>query len=197
VSFSTDSGQLRRPPAGVLDETFGAFVFAWEGTAVADRRADATGVRQRLEAASAAGVHAFVVSGSHVGEVDRQLLAKPSGPGRLHLCLDDGSEVFEVTSDGPTLVWQRTTSNDEERSLDLAAALMVSRLRERGVDAQVVGRPMGRRKVDLIPDAGWADPRNGRLDELLDAVTARLRTGGIASLAEVVAMAATRPGRPG
>ena len=85
---------------------------------------------------------------------------------------------------------QRTTTGRKECSLDRAAALAVSRLRERGVDAQVVGRPLGRRKVDLIPEAAWADPRNDGLDELLDAVAARLRNGGIASLAEVVAVAA-------
>jgi hypothetical protein len=87
-------------------------------------------------------------------------------------------------------VWQRTTTDDEECLLDRAAALTVSRLRERGVKAQVVGRPMGRRKVDLVPEAAWTDPSQEGLDELLDSVTARLRTAGIASPAEVVDMAA-------
>ena len=58
-------------------------------------QADAVGVRARVEALSAAGVHLFVVSGTHVGNVDGQLGARPTGPGRLHLCLNRGSEVFD------------------------------------------------------------------------------------------------------
>src|SRR5664280_3589824 len=39
-----------------LDETFEAIVFDWDGTAVPDRQADASEVRGRIEALSAAAV---------------------------------------------------------------------------------------------------------------------------------------------
>ena len=46
----------------MVDETFEAIIFDWDGTAVVDRNADASGVRDRIEALCAAGVHVFVVS---------------------------------------------------------------------------------------------------------------------------------------
>ncbi len=176
-------------PGDVADATFEAFVFDWDGTAVPDRQADATAVRARVEALCAAGVHVFVVSGTHVGNVDGQLAARPSGPGRLFLCLNRGSEVFEVTSAGPAVVAKREPSAEEERGLDVAARLAVDRLRARGIDARVVSQRLNRRKIDLIPDPGWADPPKARIGELLHAVTERLDRAGVAGLGEVVAVA--------
>ncbi len=180
---------MRRPLRRIVDETFEAFVFDWDGTAVPDRAAEATALRRRVEALCAAGVHVFVVSGTHVGNVDGQLQARPSGPGRLHLCLNRGSEVFGVGPDGPVLVWRRTATDAEERALDRAAALAVECLRHRGIDARVVSQRLNRRKIDLIPEPAWADPPKARIDELLEAVTARLHAAGTGGLAEVVALA--------
>ena len=59
------------------------------------------------------GVHVVIVSGTHLGNVNGQLAARPAGPGRLHLCLNRGSEVFEVTSDGVALVWHRTATDGD------------------------------------------------------------------------------------
>ena len=81
-----------------FDRTFEAIVFDWDGTAVPDRRADASAVRQRIEALLALGVDVAIVSGTHVGNVDGQLNARPHGPGRLWMCLNRGSEVFEVNA---------------------------------------------------------------------------------------------------
>src|SRR5690348_4120255 len=87
-----------------LDRRFEAVAFDWDGTAVPDRAADATEVRDLVEQLCAVGMEIVVVSGTHVGNVDGQLLARPDGPGHLHLCLNRGSEVFVVGSDGPSLV---------------------------------------------------------------------------------------------
>ena len=146
-------------------------------------------LRARVEALCAAGVHVFVVSGTHVGNIDGQLRARPAGPGRLHLCLNRGSEVFEVGSGGPELRWRRTASPDEEAALDRTAGLVVEQLGARGMAARVVSKRLNRRKIDLIPEPAWADPPKARIGELLDAVAARLRAAGIAGLSEVVAVA--------
>jgi trehalose/maltose hydrolase-like predicted phosphorylase len=185
-------------PEVLAETTFEAVVFDWDGTAVADRAADATAVRDRVEALSAAGMHVAVVSGTHVGNIDGQLAARPQGPGRLHLCLNGGSEVFEVTGDGPALAWRRTATPDEDRALDRAAALTVERLRAAGLEARVVDMPpappaaragpLNRRKIDLIPEPAWADPPRARIGELVDAVGHRLAATGLAGLAEVVAI---------
>ena len=90
------------PP--LLARRFDALVFDWDGTAVTDRDADASAVREVVEALCATGVHIVVVSGTHVGNVDGQLRARPSGPGRLFLALNRGSELFEVGVDGPRIV---------------------------------------------------------------------------------------------
>ena len=113
------------------DETYEALVFDWDGTVVPDRQADAKGARERVEALSDAGVHMFVVSGTHVENVDGQLRARPHGRGHLFFCCNRGSEVFEVTDEGPQLLYRRTASVEEDRALDLAAAQTVDRLRER------------------------------------------------------------------
>ena len=53
-------------------------------------------MRRLVEEACAAGLELAVVSGTHVGNVDGQLAARPAGPGGLVLALNRGSEVFRV-----------------------------------------------------------------------------------------------------
>ncbi|HEX2737102.1 MAG TPA: hypothetical protein VHP57_03090, partial [Acidimicrobiia bacterium] len=117
-----------RPAA--IDHRFEAILFDWDGTAVPDRSADANRVRTVIESLCAASVDVAVVTGTHVGNVDGQLQARPKGPGRLLLALNRGSEVFEVTEAGPQLVERRQATPDEDAMLDAAAKLTVARLGE-------------------------------------------------------------------
>ncbi len=172
-----------------LARRFEAIVFDWDGTAVPDRHADATRLRRLVEDACAAGVELAVVGGTHVGNLDSQLAARPTGPGGLVLALNRGSEVFRVDRDGPQLVYRRTTSADENAVLSRAAQLTVERLAVRGVVARTVSERLNRRKIDLIPGLGWEDPPKARIDELLIAVQARLATAGIDGLTEAVEIA--------
>ena len=75
-------------------------VFDWDGTAVPDREADASRIRSLVETLCSRGFDVGIVSGTHVGNVDGQLMARPAGPGVLHLCLNRGSEVYVVGPDG-------------------------------------------------------------------------------------------------
>jgi trehalose/maltose hydrolase-like predicted phosphorylase len=172
-----------------LDESFEALIFDWDGTAVPDRQADATGLRTRIEALCATGLHLFVVSGTRLGNVDGQLQARPRGPGALHMCCNRGSEVFEVTETGPSLVHRRTASPEEDKALDQAAELTAKALQAHGLDTAVVTGRLNRRKIDLIPVAEWADPKKADFAQLAEAVTARLTNAGISGLAEVVELA--------
>jgi trehalose/maltose hydrolase-like predicted phosphorylase len=162
-----------------LDRRFDAFVFDWDGTAVPDRRADASGVRAAVERSCALGVDVAVITGTHIGNVDPQLGARPAGPGRLFLCLNRGSEVYRVDADGPELVERRQATPEEDASLDAAAAEMVARLAEKGLHAEIVSQRLNRRKIDLIPEPEWADPPKARIDELLAAVQRRLGAAGL------------------
>jgi trehalose/maltose hydrolase-like predicted phosphorylase len=172
-----------------LDRRFEAFVFDWDGTAVPDREADATDVRRRLEALCALGAEVAVVSGTNVVNVDGQLGARPSGPGRLYLCLNRGSEVFRVDADGPRLVYRRAATPAEDAVLTSAAEAAARRLAERGLRTEIVSARLNRRKIDLIPEPGWSDPPKARIAELLEAVEGRLVAAGLQGLREAAAIA--------
>ncbi|MGZ4140974.1 MAG: glycosyl hydrolase family 65 protein [Actinomycetota bacterium] len=170
------------------DRRFEALVFDWDGTAVPDRQADASEVRERIEALCRAGVDVFIVSGTHVGNVDGQLRARPTGPGRLFLCLNRGSEVFRVEDGDPVLVWRRTATPDENAALDRAAARAVEELARHGLEARIVSERLNRRKIDIIPLPEWDDPPKARIDELLDAVMKRVHRSGFTGIADVVSL---------
>jgi len=172
-----------------LARRFEAIMFDWDGTAVPDRHADATRIRRLVEEACAAGIELAVVSGTHVGNVDSQLAARPAGPGGLVLALNRGSEAFLVGRDGPVLAYRREATADEDAALSRAAALTVERLTARGLVARVVSERLNRRKIDLIPESEWEDPPKARIDRLLAAVESRLAVAGIAGLPEVVGIA--------
>ena len=181
--------ELRLPPA--LERRFEAAVFDWDGTAVPDRRSDAKRVQRLVEALSSKGFDIAVVSGTHVGNVDGQLAARPTGPGRLYLCLNRGSEVFAVGPDGPSLSYRRTATAEEDEALTTAAQLTVSRLKKRKLRATIVADRLNRRKIDLLPGPEWADPRKAEIVRMLVAVEERLQVSGFAELAEVAELART------
>jgi trehalose/maltose hydrolase-like predicted phosphorylase len=177
------------PSTGILDRRVEAVVFDWDGTAVVDRRSDASSVRRVVEHLCAAGMDLAVVSGTNVDNVDGQLGARPAGPGRLYICANRGSEVFEVGAQGPRCVSRRSASSQENAALDAAAAATVDRLRGFGLHAEVVSARLNRRKIDLIPDPAWSDPPKSQIGELVTAVDGRLREVGLKGLPEVVAQA--------
>src|SRR5919198_4166419 len=79
--MATEAEQPLPVPVGAeLDRRFEAFVFDWDGTAVPDRRADASGVRAAVERLCALGADVAVITGTHIGNVDPQLGARPAGP---------------------------------------------------------------------------------------------------------------------
>ena len=181
-----------------LARRFEAVVFDWDGTAVPDRAADASEMRAFVESLCAASIEVVIVSGTHVGNVDAQLRARPAGPGRLYLCLNRGSEQFLVDRRGVHLIARLEATLQEEEALDTAARLAVECLAERGLHAEVVSARLNRRKIDLIPEPEWADPPKARIGELLQAVEVRLRGVGITrGLQEVVEMALASAGEAG
>lgn len=181
---------MEAPRPAALDRRFEAVVFDWDGTAVADRRADAGEVRALVEDLCGLGVHVAVVSGTHVGNVDGQLAARPDGPGRLLLALNRGSETFEVGAGGPVPVHRRRARPDEEEALDRAAEKTRAALAERGLRAEIVSSRLNRRKIDLLPEPAWADPPKARIGDVVAATHARLAAAGVEGLPAVVDLAA-------
>ena len=173
-----------------LDRRFEAVVFDWDGTAVPDRSAEAGALRRLVEELCALGFDLGVVTGTHVGNVDGQLQARPAGPGRLFLCVNRGSEVFRADGmSGLQLVRRREATAEEDSALDAAAETTVRMLAARGLAAEVVSQRLNRRKIDLIPGPAWSDPPKAQISELLRAVEERLRGAGLNGLSEAVELA--------
>jgi hypothetical protein len=174
---------------GALDRRFGAIMFDWDGTAVPDRRADASVLRDLLETLSGLGCHIVITSGTHLENVDDQLGARPAGSGRLFIDSNRGSEIWEIEHDGPVLRERREPRPGEDEALDRAAAATVAALSGRGLATGEVSTRLNRRKIDLMPLPEWRDPPKSRIAELLAATLARLREAGIGSLHEVCELA--------
>ena len=134
-------------------------MFDWDGTAVPDRRADATRIRTLVEQASAHGLELAVVSGTHVGNVDGQLAARPRGPGGLVLALNRGSEVFSVDRERTAA---RLPAHRRPRRrtppCPTPRGSTVERLAARGLARGSSSERLNRRKIDLIPEPEWEDP---------------------------------------
>jgi trehalose/maltose hydrolase-like predicted phosphorylase len=189
VAASSRAPGRERPLPRELDRRFEAVVFDWDGTAVPDRHADARRLRALVERLCPLGMDLIVVTGTHVGNVDGQLQARPSGPGRLDFCVNRGSEVYRASDQGLELVYRREATDEENAQLDAAAAAAVEAFARLGLHAEVVSQRLNRRKIDLIPEPEWADPPKARIGELLAAVEARLRAAGIAGLSHAVDIA--------
>lgn len=192
MSVALRAPSRRRPEARVpreLDRRFEAVVFDWDGTAVPDRAAPAGELRELVEELCAQGLNLIVITGTHVGNVDGQLNARPAGPGRLYFCVNRGSEVFQADEEGLRLVARSEATREEDGALDAAAEATVAELARRGVEAEIVSERLNRRKIDLIPEPDWADPPKARITELLDAVESRLRAAELAGLRDAVEIA--------
>ncbi|MGZ6045222.1 MAG: glycosyl hydrolase family 65 protein [Isosphaeraceae bacterium] len=170
---------LQLPPQ--LNRRFEAIVLDWHGTAVADEHSDARRVRSLVETLCTAGMHVAVVSGTSMEEVDSQLQARPSGPGRLFLCVSGGSEVFLVGSNGVQLMYRRVASRTEDRLLAAAAMLTAKRVVKGGLRAKISSPGRNRRVVDLIPLHELPASSKARGTGLAKAVRRRHRKLGAAS----------------
>jgi phosphoglycolate phosphatase-like HAD superfamily hydrolase len=168
-----------------IDRVFGAVLFDWDGTAVIDRRADASALRALVEQLCARGVQLAVASGTHLGNVDDQLRARPAGPGHLYVSANRGSELWRIGPDGPSLVERRETRAGEDAALDRAAAAAATELAARGLVIGPIERRFNRRKLDLLPGVDWRDPPKAQMAAVLAAALARVEAAGFASLEEV------------
>jgi hypothetical protein len=174
----------------VIDRTFAAVVLDWDVAVEAGRRASLRAVRRRVEALCADGVHIAVVGGTACADVDGRLRARPSGPGRLLLGLNRGSELFEVKADGPHLLRRRVASEAEIAALDRASQVLAGTLASRGLDVCVVAAQRDRRKLDLVPEPAWDGPAEARIGELRAVVAGRLRECGFTDIGDVVRLGA-------
>jgi trehalose/maltose hydrolase-like predicted phosphorylase len=123
-----------------LDRRFDAFVLDWDAIAVPDWQAETSALRVAVERLCALAADVAVISSTDVASVDSQLAARPAGPGRLLLCLNGGSEVFRVDTEGPQLATRLEATGAEESTLDKAdsARWVFAELWRRGIGPGLV-----------------------------------------------------------
>ncbi|MFS8637027.1 MAG: hypothetical protein FWJ74_03025, partial [Gemmatimonadota bacterium] len=153
------------PPA--LLRPFRLIAFDWDGTAVVDRRADATAVRTVIDRLLRQGVLIAVITGTKFENVDRQLSSGIHGPHkqRLFILTNRGSEVWGFDAAGRrVLLHRRVATPEEERRLTAAAdAVRAALVARTGLDIRVIYDRLNRRQIDLIPLAEWADPPKSQI----------------------------------
>ena len=181
-----DRAAVRGWQEAVIDRSFAAVVLDWGVVVVPGRGASLRAVRSRVEALCAVGVHVAVVGGAGCAEVDGRLRARPSGPGRLLLGLNRGSELFEVKADGPHLLRRRVASEAEIAALDRVSRVLAGTLASRGLDVRVVAAQRDRRKINVVPEPSSDCPAEARTGELRAVVAGGLRRCGFTGIRDVV-----------
>ena len=174
--------EARSLPA-LLRGRFRFVILDWDGTAVENRHEDAGPVRTRFEHLLDLGVRIAVVTGTHFGNIDRQLSAAIQSPQKPHLSISTnrGSEVYGFAPDSsPVLLYRRAATADEDHLLTaVAEAFRTEIVRRTGLEIQVVYDRLNRRKLDLIPVPEWADPPKSEIGALRQATDARLAAAGL------------------
>jgi trehalose/maltose hydrolase-like predicted phosphorylase len=186
---------LADPVTLLTTRRYRAILLDWDGTAVTDRRADASAVAQVIEGLLDHNVWISIVTGTSFDNVERQLVPHldPHCRQPLIVCANRGSEVYGFDAQGRALRrWLRQATPEEERTLDRIAEKVRDEIHARtGLEITIVYDRLNRRKIDLIPLPEWADPPKARFPELLAAVQARLTGAGLPDgVGDVVALTA-------
>jgi trehalose/maltose hydrolase-like predicted phosphorylase len=166
-----------------LNRRFRIIAFDWDGTAVDGRGEDATPVRRPIERLLGSGVPVVVITGTNLGNIDRQFAAHVSRHGKqnLYLATNRGSEVYGFDRESRSVaLWRRIATPEEERLLTEIADSVRDRVVARtGLDVRVIYDRLNRRKIDLIPVEKWRDPSKAATGDLLLAVEGRLADAGL------------------
>jgi hypothetical protein len=169
-----------------LMNRFKIIAFDWDGTAVINRQADATEVGHAMEELMKLDVLMVIITGTNFGHIDRQFCSRISGGHKENLfaCTNRGSEVYGFTStlqpSQPVLLSKRQATLQEEAALTaVSEAVRDEIMRRANLKIGIVYDRLNRRKIDLIPEAEWADPPKSEIGKLLKATEKRLVSAGI------------------
>ena len=124
-----------RAPIEDLDRRFEAAILDWQWIAADGPEVDVDALRAMVEHLSRFGFDLAVVAPMSADELDRRLGARPDGPGRLLLCVDGGSAIFEAGPGGLELHhrWDGTASAIGTASQSAAANWVLADLWARGI----------------------------------------------------------------
>jgi trehalose/maltose hydrolase-like predicted phosphorylase len=199
---STPHAEPAQADPKALERPFRVIIFDWDGTAVVDRREDATELARLSGELVDLHVWLVVVTGTNFGNIDRQYCQKVDPASRHHLiiCVNRGSEVYGFDHTGQAIRrYLRVATPEEDRALTAVVDNVAAELRNTyHLDVGVVYDRLNRRKLDLIPVPEWADPPKAKIAELLQAVNQRLAAahvpGGIHGVVQMVEQQAKAQG---
>jgi trehalose/maltose hydrolase-like predicted phosphorylase len=172
--------------SGALARRFEAIVVEWGATIVPERRIASEPMGKLVERAAALGLELAFIGGTDIGDVDRQLAARPGGPGGLVLVLNHGSEVYSVDPEGPKLIFRHPAGADKDAAL--SQAWIIRWLWERGIaphNVLVVGGPLKAQTADGMPGVVRRGGGPDAVAALLEDQITRRRRGELPVLTEV------------
>lgn len=187
-----------------LDRRFRLIVLDWDGTAVDNRRQDASAVRERFVHLLQLGVRIVITTGTNFANIDHQLTATMQGTSKVLLFISSnrGSEIYGFGADSAPILRHRVQATPEEDRVltaitDAVREAIVTRT---GLRIDVVYDRLNRRKLDLIPLPEWADPPKAQIGVLAAATNRRLEqaglAGGIRAVVEMAQQTSERYGLP-
>lgn len=103
----TRTGATAAAPEDALARRFEAIVFVWESAAVRGSDHGVADLRELIEEACVLGLDLAIVVSERAEDVDRQLGARPAGPGELLLADDGASELYRAGRGGLRLLGRR------------------------------------------------------------------------------------------
>ncbi len=166
-----------------MEKKFKFIIFDWDGTAVENRQADASLVTQKLTELLNLGVYIAVITGTHIGNIEKQFLSLLDDEvlkQNLYICTNRGSEVYGFDENLKFKLFYQIKATEEEN-------LMLNKVVEHAknmiqntskAEVQIIYDRMNRRKLDLIPE--WSNPEKNEIDKLLVATQKRLDDLGFA-----------------
>jgi trehalose/maltose hydrolase-like predicted phosphorylase len=190
--------------AASLDRRFEAIVIAWDDIIGPDHDSAQGALRVLIDQLGPAGIDVYVVARGPVDEIDGRLRARPRGPGRLYLCVNNGADVFLA---GTALTAVQRRPAEAARPVGPAAPLrwVLADLGTRGIGPGLVvavggdlAQPRNERGQAATPSAGddlervtavpvtpGTAPTNGGLRDLLALLTDQLERRQRCDLPEI------------
>ncbi|MDD3013056.1 MAG: HAD hydrolase family protein [Candidatus Gastranaerophilales bacterium] len=165
-----------------LLKPFKIVIFDWDGTAVKNRKTDASQITSKLDELLKLGIYIIVITGTNFDNINRQFSSFIKGPHKhnLYICTNRGSEVFGFDENSDKVLLYRRIATDQENLLLNKTVEKTKSAIENTSKAtiNIIYNRLNRRKIDLIPE--WTNPPKNEIDKLLLETEKRLEKNGFA-----------------
>jgi hydroxymethylpyrimidine pyrophosphatase-like HAD family hydrolase len=165
-----------------LNKSFKIIAFDWDGTAVVNRKADASLVTRKLEELLKLGIYIVVITGTNLGNIDKQFSSFIKGEHKqnLYVLTNRGSESYGFNCESNSIIlYKRVADEEENKLLDKVVDTVKEKIENSSnIKVNITYDRLNRRKLDLIPE--WKNPGKHEIDKLLIETQNRLIKGGFA-----------------